>query len=400
MCTSFKPVSSVAAAGLQRLVVENIGQHRASPLDDLLAPLTRLTALQLEFNGCLPAHLAQLTALRELKLTGCCSPSQLELHSVLSALTQLTALSLWITIAHDSCGLPELPSLQSLTISMLSDGGLALLAASCPALVSLTTSRCTVTANAKDAAARLPALTSLTVSKDLQPPHGSAAGFSLAACAPALKSLSVTTSTPLIRPSAIALVDKLVGLRELELCTQSGREPWVMGAREWQALAALPALRSFVGSSIHLGEGTADMAACVSACARLMRLRLRLRVSDSQVRCCVALVAAMRCSRVQAFNLTWDLDEAGGAGPDERFTPFWEHLASWQCLSHARFGFVCTAEQLSVLCANPTVTRIELSSPDGLDAAEAAHILARARQLMQAHGAKELNISIYGLCRR
>jgi len=381
-------------------VVEGHGQGLASPLDDLLAPLTRLTALQLECDACLPANLAQLTALRELKWDGWCSLSQLELHSVLSPLTQLTALSLSVFSVDGSCGLPELPGLQSIDVHEVADGGLALLAASCPALVSLTTSRCTVTANTKDAAARLPALTSLTVSKDLQPPHGSAAGFSLAGCAPALKSLSVTASTRLIRPSPIVLVDKLTGLRELELCTQSGLEPWVMGAREWQALAALPALRSFVGSSIHLGEGTADMAACVSVCARLTRLGLRLRVSDSQVRCCVALVAAMRCSRVQAFDLTWGLDEAGGACPDERFTPFWEHLASWQCLSHARFGFVCTAEQLSVLCANPTVTRIELSSPDGLDAAEAAHILARARQLMQAHGAKELNISIYGLCRR
>jgi hypothetical protein len=397
LCTSFKPVSSVAAAGLQRLVVEGHGQRLASPLDDLLAPLTRLTALQLQLHGCLsvplPASLAQLTALRELKWPGYIPPPQRELHSVLALLTQLTALSLKIAV-DGSCGLPELPSLQSIDVLEVADGGLALLAASCPALLSLTTSHCTVAANARDVAACLPALTTLTLRSDLGLSHGSAAGFSLAACAPALKSLSVTTSKLALDP--VVLVDKLMGLRELELCTESGLGPWVMGARQWQALAALPALRSFVGSSIHLGEGPAARAAFVSVCARLTRLRLRLRALYSQVRCCLYLATAMRCSRVQAFDLTWDLDEAGGAGPDERLEPFWQNLASWPCLSHACFGFVCTAEQLSVLCASPTVTKVELPAPDGLGRHKAARLVARAQQLMRAHRVKELEISIEG----
>ena len=163
------------------------------PLDGLLAPLTKLTALHVNFPAAddtappLPASLTRLTALRDLDLMCFHPPShQHQLRSLLAPLTQLTALTVPM-IVDGSSRLPDLPSLQSLDIARVADGGFALLAASCPALVSL--SCCRVAIGATDAAARLPALTSLACWTDFTVAPSARAQFSLAACAPALKSL-------------------------------------------------------------------------------------------------------------------------------------------------------------------------------------------------------------------
>jgi hypothetical protein len=163
------------------------------PLDDLLTPLTKLTALYVDFHAAddtappLPASLARLTALRDLDLWGFGQPSPHQLHSLLAPLTQLTALSLPM-IVDGTWRLPDLPSLQLLRVEQVAEGGLALLAASCPALVDLRAYG-SVAIGATDAAARLPALTDLTCWEDFTVAPSARAQFSLAACAPALKSL-------------------------------------------------------------------------------------------------------------------------------------------------------------------------------------------------------------------
>jgi hypothetical protein len=163
------------------------------PLDDLLAPLTKLTALHMDFPEPddtappLPASLTRLTALRYLCMLGFNHPSPQELRSLLAPLTQLTALSAPMNV-DGSCRLPDLPSLQSLCLTHVAEGGLALLAASCPALVSLY-AHGSIAIGATDAAARLPALTSLACWADFTVAPSAQAQFSLAACAPALKSL-------------------------------------------------------------------------------------------------------------------------------------------------------------------------------------------------------------------
>jgi hypothetical protein len=182
----------IATAGLQRLELSG-DQELDMPLDDLLAPLTKLTALYLNFPAAddmalpLPASLTQLTALRDLDLLGIDNPSPHQLRSLLAPLTQLTALSVPISV-DGSCRLPDLPSLQSLCLMHVAEGGLALLAASYPALVSLTAYG-SVAIGATDAAARLPALTSLTCWGNGTVAPSARAQFSLAACAPALKRL-------------------------------------------------------------------------------------------------------------------------------------------------------------------------------------------------------------------
>jgi hypothetical protein len=135
----------------------------------------------------LPASLTRLTALRDLCMFGFNHPSPHELRSLLAPLTQLTALTVPMSV-DGSCGLPELPSLRTLEVEQVAGGGLALLAASCPALVSLEAYG-SVAIGAKDAAARLPALTSLICSGNVTVAPSARAKFSLAACAPALKSL-------------------------------------------------------------------------------------------------------------------------------------------------------------------------------------------------------------------
>jgi len=367
----------IAAAGLKRLELTG-GQHLDMPLDDLLAPLTKLTALHVDFVGALPlpASLTRLTALRQLSFQGFRSPSQRELRSLLAPLTQLTSLTAPFVV-DGSCRLPDLPSLQYLDISRVAEGGLALLAASCPALASLK-ARGSVAIGATDAAARLPALTSLACWGGCTVAPSARAQFSLAAYAPALKILAVYGSGSVMQLPAV--FDKLTSLSELEW-HPAGGEPLVMGTREWQALAALPDLRCFSGS-IELGEGAAHMSACVSFCTQLTKLRLTLGTSASQARCCMELAAGMQASRVQDFTLRWNLS---GAAAPELPTRFWELLESWPRLSVVRLSCRCTPEQLAGLCASPTVTHVTVPF-SGRD------VLDQQSQLMHAHRAKELHI--------
>ena len=188
------------------------------PLDDLLTPLTKLTALYVDFHAAddtappLPASLARLTALRDLDLWGFGQPSPHQLHSLLAPLTQLTALSLPM-IVDGTWRLPDLPSLQLLRVEQVAEGGLALLAASCPALVSLTALG-SVAIGATDAAARLPALASLTCREDFTVAPSARAQFSLAACAPALKSLCGCSQLR-AHGDPTPVTDQLTGLSEL-----------------------------------------------------------------------------------------------------------------------------------------------------------------------------------------
>jgi hypothetical protein len=386
----------VAAAGLRRLVVvSNGGSGDANPQDDVLAPLTQLTALSLRFGewrpifpASLPASLAGLTALRELECTGFRRPSPQELLSLMSPLTQLTALSCPIVL-DGSCGLPELPSLRTLEVEQVAGGGLALLAASCPALVSLATSRPIILTMAKGAAARLPALTSLSFGGGLGSAQCAALGSSLPGCAPALQRLVVSGNKAAIDPTP--LISKLKGLSQLQLYPCTSPEPLLKGTRTWRALAALPAVRAFAGC-VELGWEPATMAACVSFCGQLTELHLGLRlVWDSQVECCVAFAAAMTASRVQAFHVTPGRPVAATLVRPALPTPFWEHLAAWQCLSSVQIDLVCTDEQLSVLCASPTVTSVVITADDNT---ADERLTAHARKLMLAHRGKELHISI------
>jgi hypothetical protein len=389
----WEPLPLLLTAGLQQLVL-HLEQDLATPLDDVLAPLTRLTALNMacgyEFLSSyasvpVPTSLARLTGLRDLYLWGFSQTSEHELRSCLSPLTQLTALTARIVVSA-GCGLPELPSLQSLHVEQVVEGGLALLAASCPALVSLTSSR-SVSANAEDAAARLPALTSLVGHGSLEL---SGAEFSLAGCAPALKSLRVLYGRSTAGPAA--LIDKLTGLSELCFYPAEGVQPVTMGARDWQALAALPALQCFCGS-VELEEG-GNTAACVSVCAQLRQLQLVLGGTQApQLRCCLKLVAAMHSSRVRLLSIAFG-PTAGVAQP-ELPTPLFEHLATWPRLSEVHLGCPCTPEQLSVLCASPTVTFVQLSWRGSKD--DGRRLAHTARKLMSAQRTKQLQISIQGL---
>jgi len=369
----------------------------ASPLDDVLAPLTRLTALHLLFDPTRdapvppPASLAQLTALRELEWEGLqrfrsegASPH--ELASLLAPLTQLTALNVQnASIVLDaSCSLPELPSLQCLNVCEVAQGGLVLLAASCPALVSLVTSW--LTPDAGDAAARLPALTSLMVLDKCDLSWGPGAQLSLAGCAPALASLDVYSRSAL---DPTALTDRLTGLSQLHLRHAEGLPPLVMGTREWQALAALPALRCF-SCCVELAEEGAGLAACVSFCAQLTDLRLTLGGSAPQLRGCVDFAAAMQASRVQLCCLSW---QVAGDASCELPTPFYQHLASWRCLARLQLGpggHACTAEQLGILCASPTLVHV-VAEPTPRETAGAL-----AQELMETHRGKELEVECWG----
>jgi hypothetical protein len=387
------------AAGLEALDLM-MDQGLQEPLDALLAPLSRLTRLKLMFERSLappeplplPASLAQLTALRQLSLTGLAPPAQQEVAlSVLAPLAHLTELSMRVVVGG-SCRVPDLPSLQSLSVETLEAGGLALLAAACPALVSLISHDC-ITVNAADAAARLPALISLKFWGDLDVSGcPRAAAFSLAGCAPALQSIRVCSSQGTWDP--LAAVGNLRGLSELYFLPATGQPAVAMGARKWQALAALPALRSF-STALQLGDGRA-LPACVSFCAQLTRLILRLTPSAPQVRRCVEFAAAMRASRVQEFTVLWGSPRQ--AWP-ELPTAFFEHLAGWSCLSRVSIRADWKTQHLSALCTSPTLTRVEVwtGAPpvlnavfsDGID-----HLAVCAAHLMQAPqgAARELEI--------
>jgi hypothetical protein len=370
-------------------------QGLQEPLDALLAPLTRLTRLMLMFERSLappeplplPASLAQLTALRQLSLRGLAPPAQQEVAlSVLAPLAHLTELNMRVVVGG-SCRVPDLPSLQSLSVDTLEAGGLALLAAACPALVSLLSYDC-VTVNAADAAARLPALISLKFWGDLDVSGCSrAAAFSLAGCAPALQSFYVCSSQGTWDP--LVAVVNLRGLSELYFMPATSQPAVAMGTRKWQALAALPSLRSF-GTALQLGDRRA-LPACVSFCTQLTKLTLHLTRSAPQVRRCAEFAAAMRPSRVQEFSLCWHSTSSGVAWP-ELPTAFFEHLAGWSCLSHVSIRADWKTQHLSALCTSPTLTRVEVwTGPlfDGID-----HLAVCAAHLMRAPqgAARELEI--------
>jgi len=398
--------AAAAAAGLQRLAVR-CSSGWATSLSNALAPLTRLTALDMTFWGTvvgsspLPADLVQLTALRELRWFGLSNPSPHELRSLLSPLTRLTALKAPLDV-HGSCGLPHLPSLQSLTgLHSIGGGGLALLAASCPALVSLDVAWRSFTVSGADAAACLPALTRLSFQDGIAVSNCGPA-FSLGGCAPALHKLSVSSFGRSAPDPSIVVFDRLRGLSQLHSFHAQGFKALVMGTREWQVLATLPALRSFDGR-VQLEEGRAPMAACTAFCTQLTELRLSLpgnrQQLPGQARCCVQLAAAMKSSCVQDFDLSWDFPSSAVQSMPPRLPPsFWEHLAAWRCLSRVRVVSSLTAQQLSLLCASPTVRRVRLDAghPDCDRAAPASveQLAARAQELVQAHAAKELHIGI------
>jgi len=389
------PGHCCCVAGLQRLVLAVSFGGLVSPLDGVLAPLTQLTALTLTFAGGnampVPAGL-RLTALRELTWSDGPQPSAHELRSLLAPLTQLTALAAPIRVAG-SCGLPELPSLQSLKVDGVAEGGLALLAGACPALVSLTCTGC-VTANVTDHAARLPALTRLDFPGARQLDDWVGEGGSLAGCAPALQSVCLGS----FHSSPTAVISKLAGLPQLHTFSLMSFRCWSLGARECQALAALPALRSFA-ASVYLSE--ASMLACASFCRQLTQLHLCLGAHNDSVQlgACVQFAAAMRmqASRVQVFHLTWSPTVAGNRKLPQLPTPFYQHLASWSCLSHVELGVGCTAEQLSVLCASPSIVHVLVSparSQFGHDDGRSAALAASVAELMHAHWGRELNIDL------
>jgi len=373
----------------------------------VLAPLTQLTALQAEIGDYdddedempahtrppLPAVLAHFTGLRRLSATlGFRPPSAVQLRSLLSPLTQLTTLKL-AALSGGSCRLPALPRLQCLEVrGGVAAGGLARIAAACTALTSLRVHDCITTGTA-DAAARLPALRSLEVfgSEDCDLAI-SPRDFSLAACCPGLTSLVVHEN-----PSA----QRLKGLTQLRSLKVVG--PLHVDTAQWSALAALPALQAFDTYFASMPWGSDPMHACVSfLCAQLTELRLFFPVQASQYDRCAEWAAAMRRSRVQVFEFgVPHVNAAWQPSPPELPTPFFEQLASWSCLTSVEVRFGCTGEQLSVLCASPTIVRVALRQsrlPHQLnergEAADGAVVTNYVQQLMDTHRAKDLEIYV------
>jgi hypothetical protein len=326
----------------------------------------------------LPPQLALLTALRKLCCQGFSAPSARELRSLLSPLTELADLRADLVVGA-GCGLPELPSLQILHVEQLTEGGLLQLAASCTALTDLV-ARKPVCIGPTDAAARLPALSSLTCEIDDETISAVRAGrLSLAACLPALKTMRVSCAELL---DGSFLAPFLKGMSALHSLTAGGA---LTAVTEWQALAALPSLRSFEAKvSLKTGDALCTFA---SLCAQLTRLTLTSEMPSDELDGCVAFAGAMEGSRVQSFALI----PQSGAKPVLPM-PFFEHLAAWRCLKFVDLGFCCTTEQLSVLCASPTIVHLSVEACQSGTAMEEGWAARFVGRLEEEHRAKGLEI--------
>jgi hypothetical protein len=381
-----------------------------SPLD-MLAPLTKLTALHLECFApssaapaapalpSLPPDLALLTALRELRCEGFSAPSARNLSSLLSPLTQLTELHAGIVLGG-SCRLPQLPHLQSLHVERVAKGGLSSLAASCTALTSLHTLTAVRLAKA-DAAARLPALHRLVFLVDSDLITAVQAGrFSLAAFCPALAGLHLFAEV-LDNARLVPLLKGLSGLAELTAAGPLrawGAVPATPLVSEWQALAALPSLRSFAATLKAVGS--ASLPAFAAGCTQLTELRLTLELRSDELDGCVAFAGAMEGSRVQLLTLTPKF-ESNTVNPLLPM-PFYAHLAAWRRLEYVKLRHWCTLEQVAVLCGGPRIDTVSIDRIELTDRGTPANVLQRrteqmvvqsfVNRIMVAHSSKELEI--------